>query len=253
MNIPKNKKIYFASDQHFGAPNAKSSRKREKYFLHWLNYIEKDAAALFLLGDLFDFWFEYKKVVPKGYVRILGKLATLSDQGISIHFFVGNHDLWMEDYFIKELNIPIYRKPQDFNFNGASFFIGHGDGLGPNDNGYKRIKKLFTNPLAKRLFQSLHPDIGIRLGQFFSLKNKFVSGEKENLFRSEEKELLVIYSRRKLQEKHRDYFIFGHRHIPMEINLNYKSKYINLGDWISHYTYASFDGKRLEIKKWRIS
>ena len=164
MKVPEDKNIYFASDQHFGAPNAKESRVREKIFVSWLNHVQKDAAALFLLGDLFDFWFEYKTVVPKGFIRILGKLAEFVDHGIPVHYFVGNHDLWMKNYFEKELGIPVYHKPKDFMLGNTSFYIGHGDGLGPNDNGYKRMKKVFTNPLTKRLFQALHPDIGIRLG-----------------------------------------------------------------------------------------
>ena len=250
MNLPKNKKIYFASDQHFGAPTPSLSKEREQIFLKWLEKIEQDAAGLFLLGDLFDFWFEYKTVVPKGFVRILGKLASLVDQGIPVHYFVGNHDLWMKDYFQTELKIPVYFKPQEFTFNKTSFFIGHGDGLGPNDLGYKRMKKLFTNPLAKRLFQALHPDIGMRLGHFFSVKNKIISGDKDAVFLGEENEWLALYAKRKLKEKHRDYFIFGHRHIPMQIELNQNSKYINLGDWISNYTYAEFNGNHLELKKW---
>jgi UDP-2,3-diacylglucosamine hydrolase len=176
MKIPEDKNIYFASDQHFGAPNFKDSRERERIFMSWLNHVQKDAAALFLLGDLFDFWFEYKTVVPKGFVRILGKLAEFVDNGIPVHYFVGNHDLWMNNYFEKELGIPVYHKPKDFMLGNTSFYIGHGDGLGPNDNGYKRMKKVFTNSLTKRLFQALHPDIGIRLGQYFSLKNKIHSG-----------------------------------------------------------------------------
>jgi len=253
MNLPKNKKIYFASDQHFGAPTSKLSKEREQIFLKWLEKIEQDAAVLFLLGDLFDFWFEYKTVVPKGFVRILGKLASLVDQGIPVHYFVGNHDLWMKDYFQTELNIPVYFKPQEFTFNKTSFFIGHGDGLGPNDLSYKRMKKLFTNPLAKRLFQALHPDIGMRLGHYFSVKNKIISRDKDAVFLGEENEWLALYAKRKLKEKHRDYFIFGHRHIPMQIELNQNSKYINLGDWISNYTYAEFDGNHLELKKWELS
>jgi len=135
------KKIYFASDQHLGAPTSKDSFVREKRFLYWLDTVKKDAEAIFLLGDLFDFWFEYKSVVPKGFVRILGKLAEIKDSGIPVYFFVGNHDLWMTDYFEKELNIPVYHKPQEFLIDNKKFFIGHGDGLGPNDNGYKRMKK----------------------------------------------------------------------------------------------------------------
>ena len=250
MKIPKNKKIYFASDQHFGAPTQEASKVREKLFLDWLNEIEKDASALFLLGDLFDFWMEYKTVVPKGFVRILGKLAQFVDQGIAVHYFVGNHDLWMVDYFEKELGIPVYHRPQEFILENSSFFIGHGDGLGPNDKGYKRMKKVFVNPIAKFLFKSLHPNIGMRIGQYFSVKNKLISGAEDVVFLCEEKEWLAQYAQRKLKDKHRDFFLFGHRHLPLEIELNPKSKYINLGDWITHTTYGVFDGKDFKLKKW---
>jgi UDP-2,3-diacylglucosamine hydrolase len=250
MKLPKDKKIYFASDQHFGAPTVASSKTRETLFLNWLNTIENDAAAIFLLGDLFDFWFEYKSVVPKGFVRILGKLAQLVDRGIEVHYFVGNHDLWMKDYFETELGIPVYHAPKDFILENTTFFIGHGDGLGPNDKGYKRLKKLFTNPLAKRLYQMLHPDIGLRIGHYFSVKNKLLSGSEEVVFLGEDKEWLVQYAQRKLETKHRDYFLFGHRHLPLEIALNSQSKYINLGDWVTHFTYGVFDGQRFELKKW---
>jgi UDP-2,3-diacylglucosamine hydrolase len=252
MEILNNKKIYFASDQHFGAPSIQASKPREAKFIEWLNEIEKDASALFLLGDLFDFWFEYKKVVPKGFVRVLGKLAHLVDKGIEIHFFVGNHDLWMRDYFETELKITVYRNPQDFTLGKASFFIGHGDGLGPNDKGYKRLKKVFNNPLAKRFFRLLHPDLGMRIGHYFSVKNKLISGAKDIVFLGEEKEWLALYAKRKLKQKHRDFFLFGHRHIPMEIELDSKSKYINLGDWITHFTYGVFDGENFELKKWEV-
>jgi len=250
MKLPKDKKIYFASDQHFGAPTVASSKTREALFLNWLNTIENDASALFLLGDLFDFWFEYKSVVPKGFIRILGKLAQLVDRGIEVHYFVGNHDLWMKDYFETELGIPVYHAPKDFILENTTFFIGHGDGLGPNDKGYKRLKKLFTSPLAKRLYQILHPDIGLRIGHYFSVKNKLLSGSEEVVFLGEDKEWLVQYAQRKLETKHRDYFLFGHRHLPLEIALNSQSKYINLGDWVTHFTYGVFDGQRFELKKW---
>ena len=235
-----NKKIYFSSDQHLGAPTAEASLPRERKFVAWLDTIKEDAGAVFLLGDLFDFWFEYKTVVPKGFVRVLGKLAELRDAGIAIYFFVGNHDLWMRDYFQKELNIPVFHKPQEFDINGKLFLIGHGDGLGPNDHGYKRMKKVFTFPFFKWLFRWLHPDIGVRLGHYFSVKNKLISGDEDARFLGEENEWLALYCRRKLTEKHYDFFIFGHRHLPLEIELNNNSTYINLGDWIQYFTYGEF-------------
>ena len=249
MIIPEGKKVYFSSDNHLGAPTKEASKPREAIFVKWLDEIKEDAAAIFLLGDLFDFWFEYKHAVPKGFVRVLGKLAELKDSGIPIYFFIGNHDLWMENYFEEELNIPTYRKAQEFEFNGKNFLIGHGDGLGPGDYGYKRMKKVFTNPFAKWLYRWLHPDIGIPLAQYFSVKNKLISGDEDAEFLGEDNEWLIQYCKRKLETKHYDYFLFGHRHLPMEIKLKEDSKYINTGDWITHYTYAEFDGNDLLLKK----
>lgn len=248
ISIPKGGKIYFASDNHLGAPTNEDSLPREKKFVAWLDEVKKDATAIFLLGDLFDFWFEYKTVVPKGFTRTLGKLAEISDSGIPIYFFVGNHDLWMADYFNKELNIPVFHNPQEFTLNNKTFFIGHGDGLGPGDTGYKRMKKVFTNPFSKWLFRWLHPDIGMRIAHYLSVKNKLISGEEDAQFLGEDNEWLALYSKKRLAEKQRDFFVFGHRHLPLEIQLNETSKYINLGDWITHYTYGVFDGETFELK-----
>lgn len=247
--VPKGKKVYFASDNHLGAPTMAESKPREKKFVAWLDKAKEDAAAIFLLGDLFDFWFEYKTVVPKGFTRTLGKLAELTDTGIPVYYFVGNHDLWMDGYFEEELNIPVYHTPQQFLFNNTSFFIGHGDGLGPHDKGYKRMKKVFTNPVSKWFYRWLHPDIGVSLAQYFSVKNKAISGDDDVKFLGEDNEWLVQYAKRKLETKHYDYFVFGHRHLPMTIDLNGKSTYINLGDWIGYYTYAVFNGEQLSLEK----
>lgn len=248
INLPKGKKIYFASDQHFGAPNDVMSKKREQRFVRWLNQIETDCHCLFLMGDLFDFWFEYKEVVPRGFVRVLGKLASMRDNGISIYFFIGNHDLWMRDYLKKELDICVFDKPQVFTINQTRFFLGHGDGLGPGDKGYKRLKKLFTNPLAKGLYYLLHPDFALWLGKYASRKNKYLSGDKDAVFLGDE-EWLVQYARKKLEETHYDYFVFGHRHLPFEFKLNEDSIYINTGDWISHFTFGVFDGEKMSLER----
>ncbi|WP_194766314.1 UDP-2,3-diacylglucosamine diphosphatase [Tamlana sp. I1] len=248
MQIPEGKKIYFASDNHLGAPTAEASRPREKKFVAWLDEIKHDAAAIFLLGDMFDFWIEYKTVIPKGFTRTLGKLAEISDSGIPIYYFVGNHDLWMNGYFEEELNIPVYHKPKEFTFNNKTFFIGHGDGLGPGDKGYKRMKKVFTNPFCQWLFRWLHPDLGVRLAQHLSVKNKLISGDDDAKFLGNDDEWLVQYCKRKLEDKHRDFFVFGHRHLPLNIDLNATSKYINLGDWIKYYTYGVFDGETMALK-----
>jgi len=247
IEVPSGKKIYFASDNHLGAPTSQLSRPREKKFVRWLEALRKDAAAVFLLGDLFDFWFEYDTVVPKGFTRTLGKLAEITDSGIPVYYFVGNHDLWMNGYFEEELNIPVYHGPQIFEIGGKKFFIGHGDGLGPGDKGFKRMKKVFTNPVSKWLFRWLHPDLGVRMAQYFSVRNRMISGEEDVRFLGEDKEWLVQYAKRKLKNQHFDFFIFGHRHLPLDIALSEHSRYINLGDWIGYFSYGVFDGKNLQI------
>jgi len=249
--LKPNSKIYFASDQHFGAPTPELSFPREQKFVAWLDEVKQDAAAIFLLGDLFDFWFEYKTVVPKGFVRVLGKLAEIKDSGIPIYFFVGNHDLWMSDYFYKELNILVYHDNQEFTFNEKTFLIGHGDGKGPGDMGYKRMKKVFTNPFSKWLFRWLHPDIGVKLAQYLSVKNKLISGVEDVKYLGEDNEWLVQYCKRKLETKEYNYFVFGHRHLPLEIELTENSKYVNLGDWIGYFTYGVFDGEKMELKEFK--
>ena len=240
LEIPADKKVYFTSDQHFGAPTREKSLPRETLFLHWLNAIEKDAGALFIVGDLFDFWFEYKKVVPKGFVRILGKLAQMRDSGLPIYFFVGNHDLWMENYFEDELDIPVFHETKQFKIFNKTVFIGHGDGLGPGDKGYKRMKKVFTNKFSKWLFRWLHPDIGVRLAEYLSVKNKLISGEEDAKFLGEDNEWLILYANKKVNENFFDYFIFGHRHLPMVLPLknNSQALYVNLGDWIQYFTFG---------------
>jgi UDP-2,3-diacylglucosamine hydrolase len=248
MQIPPGKKIYFSSDNHLGAPSAAESLPREKKFVRWLDEIKEDAAGIFLLGDLFDFWFEYRTVVPKGFVRVLGKLAEISDSGIPIYFFVGNHDLWMKDYFEKELGIPTYRDIKEFSFNNKVFLIGHGDGKGPGDTGYKRMKKVFTNPVFRWLFRWFHPEMGMRLAQYLSVKNKLISGEDDKKFLGEENEWLALYAKRKLESKHYDYFVFGHRHLNMEIQVGENATYFNLGDWITQYTYGVYDGEKFSLE-----
>lgn len=250
IRLPAGKKVYFASDQHLGAPTYAESLPREKRFVKWLDEVKSDAAAIFVLGDLFDFWFEYKTVVPKGFVRVLGKLAEIRDSGILIYFFVGNHDLWMKDYFLTELNIPVYHDNRLFEINGKTFLIGHGDGKGPGDKGYKRMKKVFVHPFSKWLFGWLHPDLGVKLAQHLSVKNKLISGDSDVKFLGEENEWLVQYAKRKLETQHYDYFIFGHRHLPMTIPVGENSIYANLGDWIIYFTYGVFDGKDFELKKY---
>lgn len=253
MQIAAGKKIYFLSDFHLGVPDSASSLEREKKIVRFLDTAKLDAAEIFIVGDLFDFWYEYKTVVPKGYVRILGKMAEITDSGIPIHFFVGNHDMWMRDYFQKELNVPVYFEPLAFDFNGKKFLVGHGDGLGPGDHGYKFLKKVFRNPVCQWLFGVLPPNIGVGVANYFSRKSraKAMAASKDEQFLGEDKEWLIIHCKEVLQKEHYDYFVFGHRHLPINFNLTQSSLYINLGDWLQYSSYAVFDGANLELKYYK--
>ena len=248
---PASKKIYFLSDFHLGAPDAVTSLEREKRICRFLDIAKQDASTIFIVGDLFDFWFEYSTVVPKGYVRILGKLAELTDSGIAVHFFAGNHDMWMRNYFQTELNIPVYFEPKSFVFNGKKFLVGHGDGLGPGDEGYKMMKKVFRNPACQWLFGILPPYLGIGMANYFSRKSRAKTGLVNEVFLGEENEWLIIYSREILTQEHFDYFIFGHRHLPIDFELNNASRYINLGEWIKYNSYAVFDGEVLTLQYYK--
>ncbi|MFZ5553364.1 MAG: UDP-2,3-diacylglucosamine diphosphatase [Bacteroidota bacterium] len=241
------KKIYFASDLHLGVPGYEESRKREEKFVKWLGEIKKDAAEVYLVGDLFDFWFEYKTVIPKGFVRLQGKMAELSDSGIIVHVFTGNHDMWMYDYLPKELGVKLYHAPVEREINGKKFFIGHGDGLGPGDKGYKFIKKVFRNKFCQWCFARLHPNFGIGLANYFSRRSRNKT-KHESHYLGDEKEFLVQFCKEKLKEKKYDYFIFGHRHLPIDMKIE-NSRYINLGDWIQYFTWAEFDGHELRFTK----
>jgi len=245
-NTTKNK-IYFASDLHLGAPDYESSLQREKAFVRWLDQISVDASDLYLLGDIFDMWFDYKRVIPRGYVRLLGKLAELSDEGLQIHYFIGNHDMWVFDYFEKELNAKIYREPKEIKLGEKKLLIGHGDGLGTGDVSYKIIKRIFASKFDQWLFARLHPNFGLWLASFLSRRSRIANGDYDEQFHGEDKEMLVQYCKNLLQKKHYDYFIFGHRHLKMEIKLSDNSTYINLGEWVKHKPYAVFDGEELQL------
>jgi len=230
--------------------------KREKKLVAWLESIRYQAAEIFLMGDVFDFWFEYTTVVPKGYVRLLGKLAEITDSGIPVHIFRGNHDIWAFDYLQKEAGINLYRKPQIREFNGKSFYLAHGDGLGPGDNGYKFLKKVFENRFNQWLFRWLHPDLGTRMGLYFSHKSRIANvarEEKSNFKIVAEEEMLFHYCQNLIKsgEQH-DFYIFGHRHIPLDFKLNEKARMIILGDWVTNFTYAVFDGEKLELKRFHL-
>jgi len=245
--MPSPNKIYFASDIHLGAGSYESSRQREDRFVRWLDSIKADAAEVFLMGDVFDFWFEYKTVVPKGYIRLLGKLAELTDNGVKLWMFKGNHDMWMFDYLVNELGATIITNELVIERGGKKFFLHHGDGLGPGDRKYKILKKFFRSKLCQWLFARLHPNLGIGIANRWSQNSRIVNDKKEDR-KVYEQEWLVTYSKEVLQTTYYDYLIFGHRHLPLDIQLTGKSRYINLGEWINYNSYAEFDGEELSLK-----
>jgi len=247
MTLPENKKIYFASDFHLGVPDYATSLKREKLIVAWLDKIKDDAHSIYLVGDIFDFWFEYKHAIPKGFIRFQGKLAELRDKGIPIYFFTGNHDMWMFDYLEKELGVKIFHDPVVLNSSAFKFYIGHGDGLGPGDHAYKFLKKIFRNKFCQWLFNWLHPNIGFFIATKWSRKSRITSDEKEEYLG--EKEWLLQYAREmESKGRHHDFYIFGHRHLPLDLKVTDQSRYVNLGEWMNFSTYASFDGKDLKLE-----
>ncbi len=248
FQLPSGKKVYFASDFHLGVPDAESSLQREKLIISWLDSIKRDAHAIYLLGDIFDFWFEYKQAIPKGFIRFQGKLAELTDSGIPIIFFTGNHDMWMFDYFTNELNIPVYREPIEFEVNNVKFLVGHGDGLGPGDNLYKIQKKFFYSKACQWLFARIHPNLGISVAKYWSRQSRISNTKNGEKFTNDENEFLLTYCKEQEKMKHRDYYIFGHRHLPLDLKVSDSSRYVNLGEWINFTTYAEFDGQAVALK-----
>jgi UDP-2,3-diacylglucosamine hydrolase len=241
------KRIYFASDFHLGANARLTSAERERQIVDWLDQIAPTAEEIFLVGDLFDFWFEYRHAIPKGHIRFLGKLAELSDAGIPLHFFTGNHDMWIFRYFEEELGIPTYRQPIEREWQGKKFLIGHGDGLGPGDYGYKFLKKVFAHPLCQWAFARLHPNFGIGLAHFWSGKSRAVNPAEKH-FLGPEEEWLLIYAEEQAKKAEYDFFVFGHRHLPIDYTLsNGRTRYINLGEWLNYNSYAVFDGENMAL------
>lgn len=251
MLLSPGKNIYFASDFHLGVPAGEQSIAREKRVIDWLTSIEDTAQEIYLVGDIFDFWFEYKHAIPKGFVRFQGKIAGLVEKGIKIYFFTGNHDMWMFDYFEKELGVTIIRQPIERSWNNQSFLIGHGDGLGPGDKTYKLLKRVFAARWSQWCFARLHPNFGIGLANYFSRKSRAATGDSDSKFTGNENEWLYLYCKEQLEKQDYDYFIFGHRHLPLDIQLNENSRYLNLGEWINYNTYAIFDGATLRLETFR--
>jgi len=239
-------KIYFASDFHFGVPDHALSREREDHVVSWLEEIRKDAAEIYLIGDVFDFWFEYSAVIPKGFIRFQGKLAELADSGIKITLFKGNHDMWMFDYFVKELGIQVISDELILERNGKKFYLHHGDGLGPGDAKYKILKKIFRSTFCQWLFARIHPNFGFRIAKKWSKHSRLQNNQKEE-FQDLSKEWLVSYCKELLLKEHYDFLIFGHRHLPLDVQLG-NSRYINLGEWMNFNSYAVFDGENLELR-----
>ena len=254
IKLDKDKKIYFASDFHLGLASLlrEEEIEREKKIIKWLNQIETSAQAIFFVGDIFDFWYEYSHVIPKGYARFLGKIADLADKGIHIYFFTGNHDLWMFRYFQEELGVTVFEKPIELQINDAKILVGHGDGLGPGDIFYKILKKIFANSITQWLFKWLHPDIGIALARTWSDSSRLKKKGLDEKYLGE-KESLIQYCRRKQAEVNRDFYIFGHRHMPLEIDLGNNSTYINLGEWVNNFTYGEFCEGSLRLKYFKAS
>ncbi|MBN1182952.1 MAG: UDP-2,3-diacylglucosamine diphosphatase [Bacteroidales bacterium] len=248
MEIPEGKnKIYFVSDLHLGMYPYDKSRAREKLFVKWLDEKMKDASAFYLLGDIFDYWWEYKKVIPRGFTRFLGKIAEITDSGIPVHIFSGNHDVWIFDYLPSELGVTVHHKPYQFSEKGKKFFIAHGDGLGPGDRGYKFLKKAFRSKILQWMFARLHPNFALALAHAWSKKSRYAKGLVEE-FKGEEQEYLLQYSKEIVKNEHSDYFIFGHRHLALDLPVNDSARYINVGDWVTFYSYAEFDGQNLHLK-----
>ena len=238
------KKTYFASDFHLGVDARLTTAERERQIVRWLHQCATDAEAIYLIGDVFDFWFEYRSVVPKGYTRLLGTLAELTDGGLPIYFFTGNHDMWIFKYFEQELGIPTYRAPIQRQIGGKNFFIGHGDGLGPLDYGYKRLKKVFNSPICQWLFERIHPNFGVGLANYWSQRSR-ATDPADPIWLGDENEWLYLYAQRKIaQLPDIDYFVFGHRHLPADYLLPSRAaRYINTGDWMHYNSYAVFDGQ----------
>ncbi|MEA3447897.1 MAG: UDP-2,3-diacylglucosamine diphosphatase [Bacteroidota bacterium] len=240
------KKIYFLSDAHLGSPDYASSLKREKLLVQWLEEKSADAEAIYLVGDIFDFWYEYKHVVPRGFTRLFGTIAKLTDKGLPVYFFTGNHDIWVFGYLQQELGVKVIRNALETELHGKRFFIAHGDGLGPYDKKYNFLKKIFTSKFLQWCFSRIHPNFSVALANKWSKYSRGNHKYPKDL--DFEDEWLVKYARDVMKEKAIDYFVFGHRHIPIVQKLDKDTTFINLGDWLFNFTYGEFDGDRFKLK-----
>ena len=243
-------RIYFASDFHLGVPDKASSLEREKAVVRWLNMAARDADEIYLLGDVFDYWWEYKEVVPRGYTRLLGKLSELTDSGLPIHFFIGNHDIWTFGYLEEEVGLKVHREPLRTELQGKRMFLGHGDGLGPVPWKDRFMKAAFHHPLPQWIWSRFHPNFSVGLGQRFSLKSRMAHSEGDQAFHGE-KEYLTQFCKSILEKEYFDYFVFGHRHLPLDIDLGHGSKYINLGEWVMERSYGVMENGNLRLESFK--
>jgi UDP-2,3-diacylglucosamine hydrolase len=252
ITLPPHQKIYFASDFHLGVPNPAASLERERKIVAWLELVRHDAHSIYLLGDIFDFWFEYKHTIPKGFIRLQGKLAELRDAGVPIYFFTGNHDMWMFDYFPKELGIPVYREHISLSIGNQKLIVGHGDGLGPGELPYKILKGFFNSKICQWLFARIHPNLGMSIATFWSRKSRISNMTTQDSFKGEENEFLFVWCRGQEKIQHHDFYIFGHRHIPLDLKVSENSRYVNIGEWVHGATYAVYNGQTVELKTYKV-
>lgn len=241
-------KTYFISDIHLGLPDYKSSLEREKKLVKWLDMASKDASAIYLMGDVFDFWWEWKRVVPAGFYRFLGKICEITDSGIPVHFFTGNHDIWVFDFLPHETGVILHRKPEVKTIGNKKFYLAHGDGLGPHDRFYKLLKRIFTNKFLQWCFSRLHPNFAIGLARLWSHKSR--ASQSAPKYHGTDKEWLILHAKEILKSQKIDYFVFGHRHLALNIEIGDSSRFVNLGDWIGQFTYAVFDGNEIALRKY---
>jgi len=247
--MPEKTLIYFASDLHLGMYPPEESKKREKLFVQWLEQIRNDALELWLLGDVFDYWFEYRKVVPRGFTRFLGKLAALSDEGVKIHLIPGNHDIWAFNYLPQEIGLEVHPGPVERNWNSHLFYLGHGDGLHRGDWKYRFLQGMFKNRLLQWLYARIHPNGSITFAHWWSKKSRLNHGIFDE-FLGADQEHQIQFARKKLEENPAiEFFVFGHRHIPFDIRVGESCRVFCLGDWIGNFTYGVFDGEEFQLKK----
>lgn len=245
------KNIYFLSDAHLGSRAIEHGRTHERRLVNFLDSIKEKAAAVYLLGDMFDFWYEYKLVVPKGYTRFLGKLSELTDRGVEVHYFTGNHDMWCGDYLERECGVTLHRVPLTVEIYGKTFLLAHGDGLGDPDRKFKVLSAIFHSKSCQILFSALHPRWAIEFGLNWAKHSRLkrVDG-REPEYMGENKEYLVLYAKEYLKTHDEiNYFLFGHRHIELDLMLSRNSRILILGDWINYFSYAVFDGEHMFLEE----